>query len=50
MEFKPPFIDVTTSREEYIFIEKENGLFEKKSPENAPELLEFVLLFNINMV
>ena len=23
MEFKPPFIDVTTSREEYIFIEKE---------------------------
>jgi methylenetetrahydrofolate reductase (NADPH) len=29
MEFKPPFIDVTTSREEYIFIEKENGLLRK---------------------
>ena len=25
MEFKPPFIDVTTSREEYVYIEK-NGL------------------------
>jgi methylenetetrahydrofolate reductase (NADPH) len=37
MEFKPPFIDVTTSREEYIFIEKENGLLRKKSRENAPE-------------
>ena len=26
MEFKPPFIDVTTSREEYVYIEKEKGL------------------------
>jgi len=36
MEFKPPFIDVTTSREEYIFIEKENGLFEKKITRKRP--------------
>ena len=25
MEFKPPFIDVTTSREEYVYIDR-NGL------------------------
>ncbi len=24
MEFKPPFIDVTTSREEYIYLDKGN--------------------------
>lgn len=36
MEFKPPFIDVTTSREEYILIEKENGLFEKKITRRRP--------------
>ena len=29
MEFKPPFIDVTTSREEYIYIEK-RGLLDRK--------------------
>ena len=29
MEFKPPFIDVTTSREEYILLERENGLVER---------------------
>jgi methylenetetrahydrofolate reductase (NADPH) len=41
MEFKPPFIDVTTSREEYIFIEKENGLLRKnhqKTPRNYRNL------------
>ena len=26
MEFKPPFIDVTTSREEHVYISKGNGL------------------------
>lgn len=36
MEFKPPFIDVTTSREEYIYIEKENGLLEKKITRMRP--------------
>ena len=31
MEFKPPFIDVTTSREEYIYIDKDNGLLDRKT-------------------
>ncbi|GAA6770165.1 hypothetical protein AAGS39_09060 [Flavobacterium sp. CGRL2] len=31
MEFKPPFIDVTTSREEYIYIDRGNGLLDKKT-------------------
>jgi methylenetetrahydrofolate reductase (NADPH) len=41
MEFKPPFIDVTTSREEYVYIE---------SLACVPERLEFALLFNISTV
>jgi methylenetetrahydrofolate reductase (NADPH) len=28
MEFKPPFIDVTTSREEFIYVDKGNGLLD----------------------
>ena len=36
MEFKPPFIDVTYHREEYIFNEKENGLLEKKLVRKRP--------------
>jgi methylenetetrahydrofolate reductase (NADPH) len=28
MEFKPPFIDVTT-REEFIYVDKGNGLLDK---------------------
>ena len=36
MEFQPPFIDVTTSREEYYYIEHPNGLLEKKKNTNAP--------------
>ena len=39
MEFNPPFIDVTTSREEYVFIEKENGLFERKTTRMRPGTL-----------
>lgn len=39
MEFKPPFIDVTTSREEYIYIEKENGLLEKRLTRMRPGTL-----------
>ena len=35
MEFKPPFIDVTTSREEYIYIEK-NGLLDRKITRMRP--------------
>ncbi len=36
MEFKPPFIDVTTSREEYVYIEKEGGLLERKTTRMRP--------------
>ncbi|MEN2435709.1 methylenetetrahydrofolate reductase [NAD(P)H] [Weeksellaceae bacterium A-14] len=39
MEFNPPFIDVTTSREEYVFIEKENGLMERKITRMRPGTL-----------
>lgn len=35
MEFNPPFIDVTTSREEFIYIEKD-GLLEKKMTRMRP--------------
>lgn len=36
MEFKPPFIDVTYHREEYVFKKKENGLLEKRSTRKRP--------------
>lgn len=36
MEFKPPFIDVTYHREEYIYKLKENGLLEKRSIRKRP--------------
>ena len=36
MEFKPPFIDVTTSREEYVYISKGNGLLEQKITRMRP--------------
>lgn len=35
MEFKPPFIDVTTSREQYVYIEKE-GLLDRKITRMRP--------------
>jgi len=35
MEFNPPFIDVTTSREEYIYIDKE-GLYDRKITRMRP--------------
>ncbi|MFS4469682.1 methylenetetrahydrofolate reductase [NAD(P)H] [Maribacter sp. 2210JD10-5] len=35
MEFKPPFIDVTTSREETIYVQKE-GLLDKKTTRMRP--------------
>ncbi len=38
MEFNPPFIDVTTSREELIYIEKE-GLFDRKITRMRPGTL-----------
>ena len=36
MEFKPPFIDVTYHREEYVYKKKENGLLEKTSTRKRP--------------
>jgi len=38
MEFKPPFIDVTTSREEYLYVKKE-GLLEQKITRMRPGTL-----------
>jgi len=35
MEFNPPFIDVTTSREEYIYVNKQ-GLYDKKITRMRP--------------
>ncbi|GGG32881.1 methylenetetrahydrofolate reductase [NAD(P)H] [Bizionia arctica] len=36
MEFKPPFIDVTYHREEYVYQEQENGLLKKKVVKKRP--------------
>ena len=36
IEFKPPFIDVTYHREEYSFVERENGLLEKRVIRKRP--------------
>jgi len=36
MEFKPPFIDVTTSREEYIYLDKGEGLLDRKITRMRP--------------
>ncbi|MCF8274005.1 MAG: methylenetetrahydrofolate reductase [NAD(P)H] [Flavobacteriaceae bacterium] len=36
MEFKPPFIDVTTSREEYVYIDRGNGLLDKRITRMRP--------------
>lgn len=44
MEFKPPFIDVTTSREEYIYLDK-GGLLDKKLTRMRPGTVGY-LCFN----
>jgi len=36
MEFKPPFVDVTYHREEYVYKKRENGLLEKRSTRKRP--------------
>ena len=36
MEFNPPFIDVTTSREEYVYIDKKDGLLDRKITRMRP--------------
>ncbi|ARV07368.1 methylenetetrahydrofolate reductase [NAD(P)H] [Polaribacter sp. SA4-10] len=39
MEFNPPFIDVTTSREEYVYINKADGLLDRKITRMRPGTL-----------
>ena len=41
MEFKPPFIDVTYHREEYIYKKRVGGYSKRLPSVNAPEQLEF---------
>ncbi len=36
MEFKPPFVDVTYHREEFVYKKRESGLLEKKSTRKRP--------------
>jgi len=36
MEFKPPFVDVTYHRQEYVYKKRENGLLEKKTTRKRP--------------
>ncbi len=36
MEFKPPFVDVTYHREEYVYRKRENGLLEKVTIRKRP--------------
>lgn len=36
MEFKPPFVDVTYHREEYVFKKRDNGLLEKTATRKRP--------------
>lgn len=36
MEFNPPFVDVTYHREEYVYIERDHGLLEKKVVRKRP--------------
>jgi methylenetetrahydrofolate reductase (NADPH) len=42
MEFKPPFIDVTYHREEYIYKKKDGGLLEKRSTRKRPGTVDTV--------
>jgi len=36
MEFKPPFIDVTYHREEFVYVKKETGYYEKTAIRKRP--------------
>ena len=36
MEFKPPFVDVTYHREEFVYKKQDNGLLEKRSVRKRP--------------
>ena len=46
MEFKPPFIDVTYHREEYVYKELANGLLEKHIIRKRPSL-SFLSLYRL---
>ena len=35
MEFNPPFIDVTTSREEYVYLDRGEGLARQENYQDA---------------
>ena len=48
MEFMPPFIDVTTSREEFIYIDKGNGLLDKRLTRMRPGTLGICASINTN--
>jgi methylenetetrahydrofolate reductase (NADPH) len=39
MEFNPPFIDVTTSREEHVYVDNGNGLLDRKTTRARPGTL-----------
>ena len=49
LEFNPPFIDVTSLREDYIYKEQENGLLQKVPIVNARVRLPSVLQLFINI-
>ena len=42
MEFKPPFVDVTYHREEFIYKKHPNGLLEKVSTKKRPGVDVFI--------
>ena len=48
MEFNPPFIDVTTSREEFVYIKKENGLLQQKITRMRPGTVGICAAFNVS--
>lgn len=54
MEFKTPFIEVTTSREEYVYLNKGNGLMERKVTRMHPGTLRICPAiqhkYNVDMV
>ena len=50
MEFKPPFIDVTYHREEYVYKELDNGLLQKHVIRKRPGTVGICAALKINMI
>ena len=48
MEFKPPFIDVTYHREEYVYKKRDAGLLEKKTTRKRPGTVGICAAIKIN--